>query len=68
MTQKQNKAMQEEELVRLREEIDRVDDRLLEILTERTKLSVNVGVLKRGDSGAPVYRPDRENQILQRIA
>ena len=68
MTQKQNRAMQEAELVRLREEIDRVDDRLLEILTDRAKLSVDVGLLKRDDVGAPVYRPDREIQILQRIA
>lgn len=55
--------MSAEELQRLRESIDRVDDRILEALNERAKLARAVGSLKAGQA----YRPEREAQVLTRI-
>jgi chorismate mutase/prephenate dehydratase len=51
------------ELQRLREAIDRLDDRLLESINERAKLARAVGSLKVGQA----YRPEREAQVLRRI-
>lgn len=51
------------ELERLRQAIDRVDDRLLEAMNERAKLARAIGTLKVGQA----YRPEREAQILRRI-
>jgi len=51
------------ELERLRGEIDRIDERILEALNERAKLARAVGSLKVGQA----YRPEREAQVLTRI-
>jgi len=51
------------ELDRLREEIDRLDDRMLETLNERAKLARAIGTLKVGQA----YRPEREAAVLKRI-
>ncbi len=53
----------EGELARLRDAIDRVDDRILEALSERARLARAVGSLKVGQA----YRPEREAQVLLRI-
>ncbi len=55
--------MSDSELAKLREAIDRVDDRLLETLNERAKLARAVGSLKVGQA----YRPEREAQVLRRV-
>ncbi len=52
-----------EELARLRDEIDRCDDRILETLNERAALARRIGTLKVGQA----YRPEREAQVLLRI-
>ncbi|HXZ49183.1 MAG TPA: prephenate dehydratase [Usitatibacter sp.] len=51
------------ELERLREAIDRVDDRILEALNERARLARAIGTLKVGQA----YRPEREAQVLRRV-
>jgi chorismate mutase/prephenate dehydratase len=51
------------ELDRLRAEIDRLNDSLLEQLNERAKLARAVGMLKVGQA----YRPEREAQVLRRV-
>jgi len=51
------------ELERLRQAIDRVDDRILEAINERAKLARAIGTLKAGQA----YRPEREAQVLRRI-
>jgi chorismate mutase/prephenate dehydratase len=51
------------ELERLRGEIDRLNDTLLEALNERAKLARAVGMLKVGQA----YRPEREAQVLRRV-
>ena len=51
------------ELDRLRGEIDRLDESILEKLNERARLARAVGMLKAGQA----YRPEREAQVLRRI-
>lgn len=54
------------ELAALREQIDAVDSRLFSLLNERAAVVLKVGELK-ARTGAPVYRPEREAQILERL-
>lgn len=56
------------ELPRLRAEIDRLDDELLKLLNARAQVSKSIGEAKRSeDPDAPVYRADREAQVLRRL-
>ena len=50
----------------LREKIDDIDDRLLELINERMEYVHRVGTLKN-NTGAPIYRPEREQAILNRL-
>lgn len=54
-------------LSELRQRIDDVDGRLLELLSERGRLVQQVGAFKHATQ-APVWRPEREAQILRRLA
>jgi len=54
------------ELAVLREQIDAVDRQLFELLNQRAHIVLKVGELKHR-TGAPVYRPEREAQILGRL-
>lgn len=58
-----------EELARLRARIDDLDDRLLILLNERARLAQEVGHLKlsNGEEGGPIYRPEREAQVVRRL-
>jgi chorismate mutase/prephenate dehydratase len=47
-----------------REQIDAIDEQLLRLVNERAKLARQIGSLKQGD---PIYRPEREAQILRRL-
>ncbi|MEM9372977.1 MAG: prephenate dehydratase [Planctomycetota bacterium] len=49
----------------VRKRIDRLDRRLVKLLNERAGLVVEVGKTKRG-SGAPIYAPHREAEVLKR--
>ena len=53
----------------VRNRIDAVDQRLLELLSERANLAHSVGEIKRaaGNEDAQFYRPEREAQVLRRI-
>ena len=57
--------MSERDLRRLRLEIDTLDAELLALLNRRAAVVRKVGALK---GGAPAYRPERESEILRRIA
>jgi len=59
------KAKGEADIAALRGEIDALDDRLLESINRRAALAQRIGELK---AGAPAYRPEREAQILRRLA
>ena len=50
----------------LRQRIDAVDRQLMSALSERAKLVVEVGRVKRSD-GTPIYAPHREQQVLQKV-
>jgi len=58
-----NDGERDAELERLREDIDGLDERLLELMNERAKLARAIGTLKAGQA----YRPEREAQVLRRI-
>ena len=49
-----------------RSAIDVIDDQLLELINERMKVVERVGEIKN-ESGAPIYRPEREKAILERL-
>lgn len=53
-------------LEELREKIDKIDDTLLTLFNERMDLVHQVGELKN-TAGAPIYRPEREQSILNRL-
>jgi chorismate mutase len=54
-------------MLRLRKQVDRIDQRLLQLLQQRTKLSGEIGRTKRRH-GAEIYVPDRERALLARVA
>lgn len=53
-------------LEEIRQKIDEMDDGLLGIYNKRMELVHQVGVLKNR-TGAPIYRPEREQEILDRL-
>ncbi len=55
------------DMQQLRQAIDTVDDRLLDLLLERQALASQLGDIKRG-MGLPIYDPIRERSILARLA
>lgn len=57
----------EKKLKALRDEIDGVDDALLALISRRAKLAQQIAAVKDGDGG-DVYRPDREAEVLRRLA
>jgi len=50
----------------LRKEIDRLDRELVKLLNERANVVIEIGKLKN-KSGKPIYAPDREKQVFERI-
>jgi len=50
-----------------RVKIDELDDKLLDILNERMKVVERVGEIKH-ESGGAIYRPEREKEIIERLA
>jgi chorismate mutase len=52
---------------RLRQQVDKIDLKLLKLLQQRTKLSGEIGRAKRRH-GAEIYVPDRERELLARVA
>ena len=53
-----------DKLKTIRSRIDALDKRLVKMLSARARLALRIGKLKQGF----VYRPDREAQILRRVA
>ena len=62
--------MSEEKLNQLRNKIDQLDQELLEIISARALCASQVGKLKRemDSENAQYYRPEREANVLRRIA
>lgn len=57
----------DDKLKPLRVQIDSIDAQILELLNHRAQVVQDVGHLK-AQSNAPVFRPEREAQVLRRIA
>jgi len=53
------------DLMRLRAQIDRVDQQILDLLLRRLELAEQVAKAK--PNGASIFRPDREAQLLARL-
>jgi chorismate mutase len=51
---------------RLREQVDRIDLKMLQLLQQRTKLSGQIGKMKRRH-GAVIYVPERERELVARL-
>jgi chorismate mutase/prephenate dehydratase len=51
----------------LREQIDAIDAQILDLLSRRAKLAQEVGHVK-AETKAPVFRPEREAQVLRGVA
>lgn len=47
-----------------RDRIDAIDEQLLKLVNERAKHAREIGTLK---GGGPIYRPEREAQVLRRL-
>ncbi|MEW5769712.1 MAG: prephenate dehydratase [Pseudomonadota bacterium] len=58
-----NDDSQREELLRLREQIDALDEQVLALLNQRGRLAQAVGHLKNGI----IYKPEREAQVIARL-
>src|SRR6476646_7614765 len=50
----------------LRAQIDKLDEKLVELLNDRAKVVVEIGKLKQ-QNNAPIYAPDREKAVLEKV-
>lgn len=50
----------------LRREINQIDEQLVDLLNRRARVVVEIGKNKQ-KSGVPIYAPDREHEVLQRV-
>lgn len=55
-----------DELARIREAIDRVDEVLVKLLNQRARYAVQIGELK-AVLRLPIYVPEREKEVLRRV-
>ncbi len=51
----------------LREQIDAIDTQIIELLNQRARVAQQVGHVK-AETNAPVFRPEREAQVLRKVA
>ena len=50
----------------LRQQIDQLDERLVELLSQRAHCALEIGKLKH-TLGVEVYQPERESQVLHHV-
>lgn len=58
---------QEEKLLAIREKIDRLDNEIQELITQRAECAKEVGRVKQESDDAIFYRPEREAQVLKKV-
>jgi chorismate mutase/prephenate dehydratase len=63
----ENNQSQPPDLAALRGQIDALDRQIVELLNQRATVVVDIGKAKHFD-GTPIYAPDREQAVLQRIS
>lgn len=56
----------EQELTRLRDAIDRVDEVIVRLLNQRAKYAIEIGEIK-AVLEMPIYAPEREKQVLLHV-
>ncbi len=56
----------EEQLEEIRKRIDSLDTQIIHLIQERAKYGVVIGEIKKS-SGDPIYRPDRERQVYEKV-
>jgi len=54
------------EIKELRQEIDKIDDEILELLNKRKEIIKDITVLKK-ELNEPIYDKDRERQLLEKL-
>ena len=54
------------DLSKLRQKIDALDSRIIELLNERTGVVLEIGKIKSKEGGR-IYSPERETEIYQKI-
>ena len=55
-------------LAKLRNKIDLIDDKILELLKNRSKIALDIGKLKNKHSkNSNLFRPERQIKILSRL-
>lgn len=59
--------MSDDQLLPLRRQIDAIDAQILDLLNQRARVAQEVGHVK-ARTNAPVYRPEREAQVLRNVA
>ncbi|MFC5472726.1 prephenate dehydratase [Paraherbaspirillum soli] len=59
--------MSEDKLLPLRQQIDAIDAEILALLNRRAQIAQQVGHVK-AETDAPVFRPEREAQVLLKVA
>lgn len=57
----------DDKLKPLREQIDSIDAQILDLLNRRARVAQEVGHVK-AETNAPVFRPEREAQVLRKVA
>ena len=61
--------MADKDLASLRQQIDDLDQRLVEVLNDRARVSIEIGRLKQAAAvPSPIYAPDREAEVYARLA
>ena len=55
------------QIAKLRQQIDSIDDGIALLLNDRARQVLAIGDVKR-DAELPIYSPDRERAILERLA
>ena len=63
----QAEGARERQIEDYRRRIDQIDEQLMKLLNARSACAVEIGRLKR-HLGLPVYQPEREKLILERVA
>ena len=53
-----------DDLSKLREEIDKIDSKIVNLINKRGKLAIRVGAKKKKNE---IYRPDRESMVFKNI-
>jgi chorismate mutase len=55
-----------EEIIYLRQEIDRIDDRILILLKSRIKIAQEIGIIKKNYT-IPILNRKREKEIVEKL-